>query len=426
MSRSSFSLLGRFVLATASIAVATSGLSTTVAYAAQGGKTTSNPTAEQLLADQPSTGTVAPEAADLPESVRNAILKDVSQRTQKQISQFRIVRASHQTWPDGCLGVGGAGTACTEAAVSGWAVLVASGKQLWVYRTDESGSTVKWDEDASKTVAALRTTETTSQRRLANRTRQTTEASGETHTQQTVRRTTENQQPTAGSSETSNQQTAVRRTTTSTQQVAVTRTTGTSFKDISANYWAKDFISELADKKIILGYPDGTYRPEEPVTRAEFAAMLSLAFSKDKSRQPITFKDVQTAQWTHSYILDAYQKGFLDVDSANNFNPDENISRLDIFVALARGLNYSAAGSTNALLSDYMDASTIPSPLRTLVAAATEKGIVVSYPNVKVLNPTKQATRAEVAAILYQAMVSNGQATDISSPYVAGKVKKDK
>jgi hypothetical protein len=394
----SLSSLSCFVLTTASIVV-TSGLSTAGSYAAQLEKPGSH-SAQQLLADQPSTGTVNPEAADLPEVVRNAILKDVSQRTQKQISQFRLVRTSHQTWPDRCLGIASTGAACPEAVVPGWAVLVASGKQLWVYRADESGAIVKWDEDATKTVTALRTTETTSQRRLANNPKQTTTASSATHTQQTVLRRPN-----------------------STPKVAVTQTSGTGFKDISANYWAKDFITELADKKIILGYPDGTYRPEEPVTRAELAAMLSLAFLKDKSRQPIIFQDVSTSDWTHSYILDAYQKGFLDVDAANKFNPEENISRLDIFVALARGLNYSAGGSTNTLLSGYMDASTIPDPLRTLIAAATEKGIVVSYPNVKMLNLTKQATRAEVAAILYQALVNNGQATNIASPYVAGKVR---
>lgn len=413
MSRSSFSLMGCLVLATASIAVTTSGLSTAGAFAAQSGKTADNQTVQQLLA-QSSTSEATPEASQLPAAVRNAILKDVSGRTQKQISQFQIVRVSPQTWPDGCLGMGGAGVSCTEATVPGWAVLVASGKQYWVYRADQSGSVVKWDEDASKTVAALRTTETTTQRRLGNRTTQQAAASRTNSTQQTAASRT------TTSRTNSTQQTSASRTT-SAQQVATTQTSSTSFKDISKNYWAKNFITELAEKKIILGYPDGTYRPDELVTRAEFAAMISLAFqNNNKSRQPLNFKDVQPSEWTHSYILDAYQMGFLDVDAVNNFNPGENISRLDVLVALAKGLGYTATGSTNQLLSVYKDADAIPTQLRTFIAAATEKGIVVSYPNVKLLNPKKQATRAEVAAILYQAMAHNGQTTSLSSPYVVG------
>ena len=48
----------------------------------------------------------------------------------------------------------------------------------------------------------------------------------------------------------------------------------TAFSDVSNNYWAKDFIQDLSERGIIKGFPDRTFRPDAPVTRAEFAAMI--------------------------------------------------------------------------------------------------------------------------------------------------------
>ncbi|MEH1785746.1 MAG: hypothetical protein V7L23_09225 [Nostoc sp.] len=56
-----------------------------------------------------------------------------------------------------------------------------------------------------------------------------------------------------------------------------------------------------------------------------------------------------------------------------------------------------------------------------LIAALTQRGIVVNYPNVKMLNAEQVATRSEVSALLYQALSSTGQVTNISSQYVVGQ-----
>ena len=63
-------------------------------------------------------------------------------------------------------------------------------------------------------------------------------------------------------------------------------------------------------------------------------------------------------------------------------------------------------------------ASQIPSWAQSSVAAATSRQLVVNYPTAAQLNPTREATRAEVAAFVYQALVNAGQAQPIPSPYV--------
>ncbi|BAZ86508.1 S-layer domain-containing protein [Dolichospermum compactum NIES-806] len=54
----------------------------------------------------------------------------------------------------------------------------------------------------------------------------------------------------------------------------------TSFTDVQSSYWASQFIQELSRRGIIAGFPDGSFRAEEAVTRAQFAAMLNKAFNK--------------------------------------------------------------------------------------------------------------------------------------------------
>ncbi|MEH2211839.1 S-layer homology domain-containing protein [Nostoc sp.] len=192
----------------------------------------------------------------------------------------------------------------------------------------------------------------------------------------------------------------------------------TTFSDVSSNYWAAQFIQQLSQRGVIAGFPDGSFRPEEPVTRAQFAAMVNKAFQKAQQRQPISFADVPSNYWASSAIQQAYTIGFLSGYPGNRFEPNQAIPREQVLVALANGLEYSPSGNTESTLQYFNDASNIASYARSPIAAATERKIVVNYPNVNFLNPTATATRAQVAAFIYQALVSSNQASAINSPYV--------
>ncbi|HYX15712.1 MAG TPA: S-layer homology domain-containing protein [Nostoc sp.] len=192
----------------------------------------------------------------------------------------------------------------------------------------------------------------------------------------------------------------------------------TTFSDVSSNYWAAQFIQELSQRGVIAGFPDGTFRPEDAVTRAQFAAMVNKAFQKAQQRQAINFVDVPSNYWASSAIGQAYTIGFLSGYPGNRFEPNQAIPRQQVLVSLANGLAYTPSGNTESTLQYFNDASNIASYARSPIAAATQKQIVVNYPNVKFLNPTATATRAQVAAFIYQALVSSNQASAINSPYV--------
>ena len=195
-------------------------------------------------------------------------------------------------------------------------------------------------------------------------------------------------------------------------------TTQVAFKDVPSNYWAQTFIQELASRNIIKGFPDGSFRPNDPVTRAQFAALLSQAMNKQAIRSNTTFTDVASTYWAAAPIQKAYTTGFMSGYSSTNFRPNEKISRVQILVSLVNGLGYTPTKSTDATLQAYSDASTIPAYARNSVAAATENRLVVNYPNLKLLNPNQPVTRAEVAAFIYQALVRSGQIQSTSSPYI--------
>jgi S-layer homology domain len=195
------------------------------------------------------------------------------------------------------------------------------------------------------------------------------------------------------------------------------------FNDVSQTHWAKDFIAELAALQIIQGFPDGSFRPDEQLTRAQFAAMLSQSFEKVKVRNPVSFRDVSTKHWAYSAIREAYSTGFISV-SGSQFNPAQSLSRLEVLLTIARGLNYTFSGSSDTILAAYTDITSIRSDVRSAIAALTQRGIVVNYPDVQSLNADKVATRAEVTALIYKSLVSTGEVADISSQYAVEKIQR--
>jgi S-layer homology domain len=192
----------------------------------------------------------------------------------------------------------------------------------------------------------------------------------------------------------------------------------TAFNDVQSNYWAAQFIQELSARQIIAGFPDGSFKPDQAVTRAQFAAMVRKAFQKAPQRQGIRFADVPSNFWASSAIQEAYTTGFLSGYPNNRFEPNQAIPRQQVLVSLANGLGYSASSDIESTLSYYNDSSNIAGYARSPIAAATEKQMVVNYPNVKFLNPESVATRAQVAAFIYQALVSSNQASAINSPFI--------
>ena len=188
-----------------------------------------------------------------------------------------------------------------------------------------------------------------------------------------------------------------------------------NFSDVSASYWAKPYIETLAQKDIIKGFPDGSFRPNDPVTRAQFAALLKNAFQPAAKRTSRSFADVKSTHWATAAIDKAYTTGFLSGYPNGTFAPEQKIPKVQALVSLSSGLKLSPVGSVDQTLKIFSDQAQIPAYARPGVAAATQRSIPVNYPKVANLSPNQQASRADIAAYLYQALVNEGTLSPIAS-----------
>ncbi|MEO0376667.1 MAG: S-layer homology domain-containing protein, partial [Cyanobacteria bacterium P01_A01_bin.17] len=97
------------------------------------------------------------------------------------------------------------------------------------------------------------------------------------------------------------------------------------------------------------------------------------------------------------------------------FEPTQRIPRVQALVSLSSGLELESPANTDKVLGMYQDAASIPDYANKGISAATAKGLVVNHPNVKYLNPNQSATRADVAAFVYQALVKQGKLQPIAA-----------
>lgn len=188
------------------------------------------------------------------------------------------------------------------------------------------------------------------------------------------------------------------------------------FPDIQG-HWARAFVEGLAQRNIIRGFPDGTFHPEQGVTRTEFAVMLQAAFPRTGSRPYVPFVDVPANHWAINAIRWAYETGFLSGYPGQQFRLTEKIPRAQALASLMGGLGLTVSGAV-PLAELYEDAAQIPDWARSAIAIATANQIVVNHPALRRLRPTQPATRAEVAAFIYQCLVQLQQAPEVQSAYI--------
>lgn len=180
------------------------------------------------------------------------------------------------------------------------------------------------------------------------------------------------------------------------------------FPDLQG-HWAAPYVEALADRKLIKGFEDGTYHPDASLNRAQFAALVANSYrTVPVVRAKVEFTDVPTSFWAYQAIHLAQQRGFVGGYPDHTYRPDQPITRVQAMVAVATGLQLPGAGAS--ILNSYGDRAQIPSYGINALAAATQAGLVVNYPDPSQLRPQEPITRAEMAALIYQGLVAGGQA----------------
>ena len=189
-------------------------------------------------------------------------------------------------------------------------------------------------------------------------------------------------------------------------------------------HWAEDFIRALVSMNLTSGFADGTYQPDKPMTRAQYAALVAAAFNPSSKRSAPEFTDIPKEFWAYQAIQVATVGGFVGGFGDRTFRPNQNVQRLQVIVSLVSGLGLTPAACDT--LQAYSDKNAIPESARIAVATATRQQIVVNYPDIKRIQPNREATRGEVAVMVYQALVAIGRTPKINSPYVVSSFALDK
>lgn len=176
------------------------------------------------------------------------------------------------------------------------------------------------------------------------------------------------------------------------------------FTDVPLEHWAYEAVGYLSDNMVISGYLDGTFKPNKNITRAEFAKIIVSAMKTVDFEAKAEFSDVSEDDWFAPYVASAFKNGYITGYPDGSFRPNANISRADICAVIYRCIKNTV--SENKADTVFADDSTIPNYAREGVYALAGSGIVNGMGDNK-FAPLENATRAQASKIIYLALFEN-------------------
>ncbi len=171
------------------------------------------------------------------------------------------------------------------------------------------------------------------------------------------------------------------------------------FSDISG-HWAKQYVTELADKGVINGYEDGTFKPEGEIKKGEFLKLIMCASLPDAD---FTTDTPKYNHWADGYIEMAEFKGVIDDGWVNETTANEVITRREMVYIL---------GKCDILLKEYglksgpvelFDIDDMSADEIKMLSHCVSRGLIAGYEDYT-FRPDKTLTRAEVATIIWRFM----------------------
>lgn len=174
-----------------------------------------------------------------------------------------------------------------------------------------------------------------------------------------------------------------------------------SFRDVTSAHWAFASVERAAELGLVTGYSDGTFRPDTPVTRAQFVLMLWRMCGKPAAAKAASFADA-SADWYQDALSWAVEKGYVNGLSDTRFGPDAPITRQQATAILFR-LNGGQSGTELTLTGIYEQTFTDSTTIAAWAKDATWWAVyheLVSGVGGSRIAPEANASRAQIAAIL--------------------------
>lgn len=179
---------------------------------------------------------------------------------------------------------------------------------------------------------------------------------------------------------------------------AIVKNTKT-FGDLT-NHWSRADVEHMASKLVIQGVTDTDFKPQNRITRAEFAAMLTRALGLSEADE-VQFSDVKSTDWFAGAVGAASKAGMVEGFENGTFQPNSGITREQMAVMISRAINFAGHSGTvdQADLARFKDSSTISGWAKEAIAQSINTSILNGMTD-HTLVPQARATRAEATVML--------------------------
>lgn len=175
-----------------------------------------------------------------------------------------------------------------------------------------------------------------------------------------------------------------------------------------AGHWAREVITDWLSEGLAQGYPDGNFKPDSPINRAEFIALINKAFDFTEGEEN-TFLDIQETDWYSDAIKVAIAAGYIGGYPDGTMKPKESITRQEVAIIISKITNLENNPSQS---SNFKDSSTIPEWSIGQIGAVVEAGYMSGYPDGS-FRPLNPITRAEALVTLNRALADEDLEAEI-------------
>lgn len=194
-----------------------------------------------------------------------------------------------------------------------------------------------------------------------------------------------------------------------------------SLNDIEESY-AKNEIKSLVNKGIISGYEDGSFKPEEAMTRAQLAKVLVLALGLEQDTSSAkVFQDVSSSAWYAGYVGALVKSGITHGSSPTSFSPNGSVSREELAVLFVRALKLEDTAKKATFDINLVDINEVASWAKAHVSLAYQIGLIkgINGKDGVRFAPQAQADRQALARLVYE--MKNNQAQYIEKAKLQDK-----
>ncbi len=190
------------------------------------------------------------------------------------------------------------------------------------------------------------------------------------------------------------------------------------FIDVKNTSWYYSYVTRLAELKITGGYTDGTFKPNNSVTRAEFVTFLCNVKGYKQS-QGNPFVDSQKS-WASGYITTALANGFIDLTEDKKFRPNDAVTRQEVAEMMCKALNIQADSTSKSPYADVTNNTGYSTAAyNNYLMRGSEKDGMIYF------QPKDKLTRAEAAAVIVNAFDYNVDKMGFLNKKIAEQKKKE-